>query len=103
MVSGLGACSGDLQVQSWNCNSLKKKHGSWTQFISKLKNSNENIFILVDTRFGIKQEKDFEKLWDRPIFVNSFNSSQRGLMVLFRDALPAKNIVMENNLKGDFS
>ena len=70
------------------------------QFISKLKNSNENIFILVDTRFGPKQEKDFEKLWDRPIFFNSFNSNQRGLMLLFRDALPAKNIVIENRIKG---
>ena len=103
MVSRVGVGFGELRVQSWNCNSLKKKHGSWTQFISKLKNSNENIFILVDTRFGPKQEKDFEKLWDGPIFFNSFNSSQRGLMVLFRDALPAKNIVMENKLKGDFS
>ena len=103
MVSRVGVGFGELRVQSWNCNSLKKKHGSWTQFISKLKNSNENIFILVDTRFGPKQEKDFEKLWDRPIFFNPFNSSQRGLMVLFQDALPAKNIVMENKLKGDFS
>ena len=73
------------------------------QFISKLKNSNENIFILVDTRFGPKQEKDFEKLWDGPIFFNSFNSNQRGLMVLFWDALPAKNIVIENRIKEDFS
>ena len=103
MVSGMGVGSGDLRVQSWNCNSLKKKHGSWMQFISKLKNSNENIFILVDTRFGPQQEKDFEKLWDGPIFFNSFNSNQRGLMVLFRDALPAKNIVIENRIKGDFS
>ena len=41
------------------------------QFISKLKNSSENIFILVDTRFGPQQEKEFEKLWDGPIFFNS--------------------------------
>ena len=62
MVSRMGVGSWDLWVQSWNCNSLKKKHGSWMQFIGKLKNSNENIFILVDTRFGPQQEKDFEKL-----------------------------------------
>ena len=68
MVSRVGVSSADLRVQSWNCNSLKKKHGSWMQFISKLKNSIENIFILVDTRFGPQQEKDFEKLWDGPIF-----------------------------------
>ena len=60
MVSRMGVGSGDLRVQSWNVNSLKKKHSSWVQFISKLKNSGENIFILVDTRFGPKQEKDFE-------------------------------------------
>ena len=103
MVSRVGVGFGELRVQSWNCNSLKKKHSSWVQFISKLKNSSENIFILVDTRFGPKQERDFEKLSDGPIFFNSFNSNQRGLMVLFRDALPAKNIVIENRIRGDYS
>ena len=73
------------------------------QFISKLKNSSENIFILVDTRFGPQQEKEFEKLWDGPIFFNSFNSNQRGLMVLFRESLPVKNILVDNKLKGDFT
>ena len=73
------------------------------QFISKLKNSSENVFILVDTRFGPQQERDFEKLWDGPIFFNSYNSNQRGLMVLFRDSLPVKNIVVDNRLKGDFT
>ena len=58
---------------------------------------------MVDTRFGPQQEKDFEKLWDGPIFFNSFNSNQRGLMVLFRDALPIKNVVVENRIKGDFT
>ena len=67
-VSRMGVRRGDLRVQSWNCNSLKKKQKSWLQFISKLKNSNENAFILVDTRFGPQQEKDFEKLWDWPVF-----------------------------------
>ena len=78
MVSRVGVGFGELRVQSWNCNSLKKKHGSWTQFISKLKNSNENIFILVDTRFGPKQEKDFEKLWDGPVFFSILLIAARG-------------------------
>ena len=65
-----------------------KKQKSWLQFISKLKNSNKNIFILIDTRFGPQQEREFERLWDGPVFFNSFSSNQRGLMVLFRDSLP---------------
>ena len=80
-----------------------KTHSSWVKFVSKLKNSSENIFVLIDTRFGPKQEKDFEKLWDGPIFFNSFNSNQRGLMVLLRDALPVKNIIVENRIKGSFT
>ena len=101
-VSGMGVNRGDLRVQSWNCNSLKKKQKSWLQFISKLKNSNENVFILVDTRFGPQQEREFEKLWDGPVFFNSFNSNQRGLMVLFQESLPIRNVKVENILKGDY-
>ena len=67
------------------------------------KKYNENIFILINTRFGPEQEREFEKLWDRPIYFNSFSSNQRGLMVLFKDSLPVKNIKMENTIKGDFS
>ena len=68
-----------------------------------MKNSNENVFILVDTRFGPQQEKEFEKLLDGAIFFNSFNSNQRGLMVLFRDSLPIRNVKVENILKGDYT
>ena len=103
MVFRVGVSSGDLRIQSWNCNSLMKTHSSWVKFVSKLKNSSENIFVLIDTRFGPKQEKDFEKLWDGPIFFNSFNSNQRGLMVLLRDALPVKNSIVENRIKGSFT
>ena len=47
----MGVRKGELRVQSWNCNSMMKKYKSWVQFISKIKNSNENVFVLVDTRF----------------------------------------------------
>ena len=103
MALRVGVNAGDLRIQSWNCNSLGKTHSSWVKFVSKLKNSSENIFVLIDTRFGPEQEKDFEKLWDGPIFFNSFNSNQRGLMVLLRDALPAKNIIVENRIKGNYT
>ena len=99
----MGVSKGDLRVQSWNCNSLMKKYRSCVQFISKLKNSNENIFVLVDTRFESEQEREFEKLWDGPVYFNSFSSNQRGLMVLLKDSLPAKNVKMENILIGDYS
>ena len=91
----MGVGREDLQVQSWNCNSLKKSKSLGFS-------SNENVFILVDTRFGPQQEREFEKLWDGPLFFNSFNSNQRGLMVLFRDSLPIRNVKVENILKGDY-
>ena len=42
------------------------------QFISTLKNLNENVFILVDTRFGPQQEKDFEKILGRAYIFQFF-------------------------------
>ena len=81
---------------------MMKKYKSWVQFISKIKNSSEKVFVLVDTRFESEQEREFEKLWDGPIYFNSFSSNQRGLMVLLKDSLPAKNIKMENILQGDY-
>ena len=49
--------SSDLCVQGWNCNSLTKDIKTHKQFISKLKNSNENCFILVDSRLGKEEER----------------------------------------------
>ena len=60
----MGVSKGDLQIQSWNCNSMMKKYKTWVQFINKIKNSNKNCFVLVDTRFESEQEREFEKLWE---------------------------------------
>ena len=73
------------------------------QFIKKLKNSSENCFILVDSRFEKEHEREFEKLWDGPIFFNSFSSNQRGLVVLLKDSLPAINIKIETIIRGDYT
>ena len=86
----MGLSSGDLHVQWWNCNSLTKDIKTHRQFINKLKNSNEQFFILIDTRLGKKEEREFEKLWDGPIYFNSLSSNQRGLVVLLKDSLPAR-------------
>ena len=102
-VFRMGLISGDLQVQVWNCNSITKGFKTWKQFINKLKNSNENCFILCDTRFEEVHEKEFEKLWDGPIFFNSFSSNQRGLAVLLKESLPAKDIKIENIISGDYT
>ena len=99
----MGLSSGDLCVQGWNCNSLTKDIKTQRQFINKLKNSNENCFVLVDSRLGKEEEQEFEKLWDGPVYFNSLSSNQRRLVVLFKDSLPAKNIKFENILKGDYS
>ena len=88
----MGLNGGDLRVQGWNCNSLTKEFKTHRQFINKLKNSNENCFILIDSRLDKEHKREFEKLWDGPIYFNSFSSNQRGLVVLLKDSLPAKNI-----------
>ena len=99
----MGLISGDLRVQGWNCNSITKEFKTWKQFINKLENSNENCFILCDTRFEKEHEMEFEKLMNRPIFFNSFNRDQRGLVVLLKETLPAKNIKIENIISGDYT
>ena len=82
----------DLRVQSLNCNSMMNTHRSWVQFINKLKNSNESIFVLIDSRFEAEHEREFEKLWDGPVFYNSYSRNQRGLIVLIKDSFTAKDI-----------
>ena len=77
----MGLNSGDLFIQGLNCNSLTKDFKMHKQFINELKNSNENWFILIESRLGKEHEREFEKLWDGPIYFNSFSSNQRGLVV----------------------
>ena len=85
-VGRVGVGCGDLRVQCWNVNSMMKTSRSWVKFVNRLKNSNENIFILVDSRFETEQEIEFRKLWDGTVFYNSMNGSQRGIMVLIKDS-----------------
>ena len=80
-VSWLGMNSGDPHVQGWNCNSLTEDFKMQKQFIHELKNYNENCFIQINLRLGKEHERGFEKLWDETIYVNSFSSNQRGLVV----------------------
>ena len=102
-VSWLGMNSGDPHVQGWNCNSLTEDFKMQKQFIHELKkNYNENCFIQINLRLGKEHERGFEKLWDETIYFNSFSSNQRGLVVSLKDSLPAKNIIIENILMGDY-
>ena len=81
-MCGVGVGCGDLRVQCWNVNSMMKSDKSWVKFVNKMKNSNENVFIIIDSRFETEQEIEFRKLWDGPIFFNSHSSIQRGIIVL---------------------
>ena len=54
-VCGVGVGCGDLRVQCWNVNSMMKSEKSWLQFVNKMKNSIENVFIIVDS--DLKQSK----------------------------------------------
>ena len=47
--------------------------------------------------------KELEKLWDGQIFFNSYSSNQRGLVILFKNSLPAKDIKINNILNGDYT
>ena len=100
---GVGVGCSDLRVQCWNINSMMKSRQSWVRIINKVKNSKENIFILVDTRFENEQENEFKKLWDGTVFYNSMSTSQRGIMVLIKDSFAGKNLKFCNILKGDYS
>ena len=99
----MGVGCGDLRVQCWNVNSMMKTSRSWVKFVNRLKNSNENIFILVDSRFETEQEIEFKKLWDGPVFYNSHSSNQRGIIVMIKDSFVGKNLDFCNILKGDYS
>ena len=72
----MGMNRDELHVQGWNFNIMTKDYKTWVQFANKLKNSNENCFILADTTFETEHEREFEKMWDRPIYFNSFSSNQ---------------------------
>merc|ERR1712121_302273 len=52
---------------------------------------------------GTKKDVFHFDILNRPIYFNSFSSNQRGLMVLLKDSMPAKNVKMENILLGDYS
>ena len=58
-MCGVGVGCSDLRVQCWNINSMMKSRQSWVRIINKVKNSKENIFILIDTRFENEQEIEF--------------------------------------------
>ena len=49
-VCGVGVGCGDLRIQSWNVNSMKKSQKTWLQFVNKVRNSTEEIFVIVDSR-----------------------------------------------------
>ena len=78
-VCGVGVGCGDLRVQCWNVNSMMKTNRSWVKFINRLRNSNENRFIIVDSRFETEQEIEFKKLWDRPAFITLIVAIKGGL------------------------
>ena len=99
----MGVGCGDLRVQCWNINSMMKSKQSWVRIINKVKNSKEEIFILIDTRFETEQETEFRKIWDGTVFYNSMSTNQRGIMVLIKNSFVGKNLKFSNILKGDYS
>ena len=102
-VSWLGMNSSDPHVQGWNFNSLTEDFKMQKQFIHELKKITMKIVSYWSILGLVKEhERGFEKLWDETIYFNSFSSNQRGLVVSLKDSLPAKNIIIENILMGDY-
>ena len=99
----MGVGCGDLRIQCWNVNSMRKSEKSWSQFINKMRAATEEIFIVVDTRFESEHEFEFKKLWDGPIFFNSYSSIQRGIMVLVKDTFVGKDLNFKTILQGNYS
>merc|ERR1711895_332248 len=100
---GVGVGCGDLRIQCWNVNSMRKSEKSWSQFINKMRAATEEIFIVVDTRFESEHEFEFKKLWDGPIFFNSYNSIQRGIMAVVKETFVGKELNFETILRGNYS
>ena len=86
----------------WNVNSLSD-YKSQAKFVNKLRGFQENVFILCDIRLDSDNQRAFGKIWGEGAYFNSFSSSQRGLAVLIKDSLPAKEIKVENIIEGNYS
>lgn len=86
----------------WNVNSLSD-YKSQVKFINKLRGFQENVFILCDTRLDSDSQRAFSKILGEGAYFNSFSSSQRGLTILIKDSLPAKEVKIENIVKGNYS
>ena len=86
----------------WNINSLSD-YKTQVKFINKLKGLQENLFILCDTRLNCDSQRVFGKLWGEGAYFNSFSSSQRGLTILFKDSLPAREVNINNLIKGNYT
>ena len=86
----------------WNVNSLSD-YKTQVKFINKLKSSPENVFILSDTGLNSDSQRVFGKLWGEGAYFNSFSSSQRGLTILLKDSLPAREVKINNIIKGNYT
>ena len=60
-------------------------------------------FVLCNTCLGSDSERVFRKLWGEQAYFNSFSTSQRGLAILIKDCLPAKDVEIENVIKGNYT
>ena len=90
-----------LRIMGWNVNSLSD-YKTQDKFINKLKGSQENVIILFDTCLNCDSQRVFGKLWGEGAYFNSFSSSQRGLTILMKDSLPARDVKVENIIKGNY-
>ena len=61
------------------------------------------MFILSDIHLDSDKQKAFSKMLGDGAYFNSYSSSQRGLAVLLKKSLQAKNVQFKNRIHGNFS
>ena len=91
-----------LRLMGWNVNSLFD-YKTQVKLINKLKSSPENCFVLSNTRLSSDSQRVFKKLWGEGAYFNSYSNSQRDLAILIKDSLPAKDVKVENIIKGNYT
>ena len=73
------------------------------KFLSRLKKSKDNMFILVDTRLAMEQDDSIDKRLGQPCVFNSLASNARGVAVFWKDSLDITDVKLMNVLRGNYS
>ena len=86
-----------IRLMTWNINSMGPTVMQ-NKFLSRLKNSKDNLFILVDTRLSKEKEDSITRRWCQHCYFNSLASNARGVAVFWKDSLSLTDVNWKNVL-----